>query len=271
MKLSFMSFSCPEASLEEFLGYATKHGYEGVEPRAEAGHNHGVEIEAGKEKREEIRKMFEDTGVAVACLATSRKYAMAEESEREESIELTKQLIDLAVDIGGGKLRVFGGVPPEGMSMGDAINAVGESLAKIGPYAEERGVSVCLETHDAFSKATDCAAAIKIAESPGIAANWDIMHPFTQWMTIDEAYDALKGYVCHCHIHDGKYQDDRKVKELAKMGEGDIPYPRAIELLMQDGYDGYLSGEWIKAWPPDEILPHDAEVLRGYISDCQSK
>jgi len=271
MKLSFMSFSCPEASLEEFLGYARKYGYEGVEPRAEAKHAHGVEVETNQARRREIRKMFEDSGVAVACLATSRKYALAEKPEREGSIELTKQLIDLAVDIGADKLRVFGGMPPEGMAMDDAIKVVGECLAKVAPYAEERNVFVCLETHDAFSKATDCAAAIKIANSPAIAANWDIMHPYTQWMTIDEAYDALRGLVRHCHIHDGKYEDNHKKREIAKMGEGEIPYPRAIELLMQDGYDGYLSGEWIKAWPPEEILPHDAEVLRRYIRECQQK
>ena len=265
MKLSFMSFSCPEATLDEFLGYAKKHGYEGVEPRAEAKHNHGVELEAEAAKRAEIKQKFEDQGVAVACLATSRRYALAEEAEREESIELTRQYVDLVADIGGDRIRVFGGMPPEGMEMPEAIKIVGESLAKVAPRAEERGVYVCLETHDGFMRATDCAAAIKIADSPFIAANWDIMHPYTKGMTIDEAHDALKGLVRHCHIHDGVYEEKGKGPKLAMMGEGEIPYPRAIELLEADEYDGYLSGEWIQAWTPDEILPHDAEVLRSYM------
>jgi len=265
MKLSFMSFSCPEATLDEFLGYAKKHGYEGVEPRAEAEHNHGVEIEADAAKRAEIKKRFEDEGVAVACVATSRKYALADKAERDESIERTRQYVDLAADIGGDKLRVFGGKPPEGMSTEDAIKIVGESLAEVAPRAEERKVHVCLETHDGFMLATDCAAAIKIADSPYIAANWDIMHPYTKGMTIDEAHDALKGLIQHCHIHDGVYAEKGKGPKLAMMGEGEIPYPRAIELLEEDGYEGYLSGEWIKAWTPDEILPHDAEKLRSYM------
>ncbi len=264
IKLPYMSFSCPEATLEEFVGYAKKYGYEGVEPRAEAGHNHGVEIDASADKRAEMKKYFEGEGVAPCCLATSRKFAILDEAELAESIETCKKLIDLAADIGSTRLRTFGGVPPEGMSMDDAIQAVGESLGKLGPYAAERGVTICTETHDAFSKATDTAAAIAIANSPAVKANWDIMHPYTKGMTIDEAYDALKGNIAHCHIHDGTYDDARK-PTLALMGEGEIPYPRAIELLEADGYDGYLSGEWIQAWHPDEVLPHDGKALRSYM------
>ena len=265
MKLSYMSFSCPEATLEEFVGYAQKYEYEGVEPRAEASHNHGVEADATPAQRAEIKKFFEDSGIVPCCVATSRKYALPQGPELRESIETTRKLIDLAADVGSTRIRVFGGVPPEGLSMADAIQTVGESLGELGPYAAERGVTICLETHDAFSKATDCIAAIHIADSPAVAANWDIMHPYSKGMTIDEAYDALKGKIEHCHIHDGTYAEKGGRATLALMGEGDIPYPRAIELLEQEGFEGYLSGEWIKAWHPDEILPHDAKVLRSYM------
>ncbi len=267
IKLSFMSFSCPEATLEEFVGYAKKHGYEGVEPRSEAGHNHGVEIDASPARRAEIRKFFESEGVEPCCVATSRKFAIADKAELEESIETCKKLIDLAADIGSTRIRTFGGVPPEGMSMEDAIQVVGESLGRLGPYAEARGVVICTETHDAFSKATDTAAVIRIADSPAVKANWDIMHPFTQRMTIDEAYEALKGQIAHCHIHDGKYPEPGGRPQLALMGEGDIPYARAVQLLEAEGYDGFLSGEWINApWPLDELLAHDAAALRSYMS-----
>ena len=265
LKLSYMSFSCPEASLDEFIGYAKTYDYEGVEPRAEAKHNHGVEVDASPAKRAEIKKAFQDAGIVCACVATSRKYAIADQAARNESIELTKKLVDLAADVGSTRIRVFGGMPPEGMSMPDAIKTVGESLAQVGPHAVERGVSVCLETHDGFSRADDCAAAIKLADSPAVAANWDIMHPYTKGMTIDEAHDALKGLIRHCHIHDGNYTDGKP--KLAMMGEGEIPYPRAVELLEADGFDGYLSGEWIGAWHPNEILPHDGKVLRSYMSE----
>ena len=267
IKLSYMSFSCPEASLDEFVGWAKQYGYEGVEPRAEANHNHGVDLDASPARRAAIKKYFEDEGVDPCCVATSRKFAIADKAELAEAIDTCKRLIDLAADVGSTRIRTFGGGPPEGMGMEDATQVVGESLAQLGPYAIERGVVICTETHDAFSRATDTAAVIKIANSPGVKANWDIMHPFTQGMTIDEAYEALKGNIEHCHIHDGTYAEKGKGAQLALMGEGDIPYPRAVELLEAEGFDGYLSGEWISApWPIEELLPHDAQALRSYMT-----
>lgn len=44
MKFSFMSFSCPELSLEALLDLALELGYDGVEPRVECKHGHGIEI-----------------------------------------------------------------------------------------------------------------------------------------------------------------------------------------------------------------------------------
>ena len=123
IKLSYMSFSCPEATLEQFVGWAKEYGYEGVEPRAEAGHNHGVEVDASPAKRAEIRKYFEDEGVVPCCVATSRKFAIMDADALAESMDTCRKLIDLAADIGSTRIRTFGGVPPEGVSIDDAASA----------------------------------------------------------------------------------------------------------------------------------------------------
>ena len=44
MNYSFMTFSCPEASLAEALEMAERFGYDGIEPRISAGHGHGIEL-----------------------------------------------------------------------------------------------------------------------------------------------------------------------------------------------------------------------------------
>ena len=43
MKYSFMSFSCPELTLDEMLSMAKEFGYDGIEPRISSNHRHGVE------------------------------------------------------------------------------------------------------------------------------------------------------------------------------------------------------------------------------------
>lgn len=264
MKFSFMSFSCPEASLVEMLEYARKYGYEGVEPRSQAQHNHGIELETNSKKRKEIRKMFQDNGIECACLATSIRYCFADDEKRRYAIETTKAFIDLASDIGTKRIRVFGGIPDKEMSIDEAIKIAGDCLGVVAEYAEKNRIFLCLETHDFFSRADAVSQTVKIADSPYVRVNWDIMHPFTKGMTIKEAFDQVKNFVEHCHVHDGVYDADRNVK-LVLMGDGEIPYKEAIMLLEEISYQGYLSGEYINAWEPDVVLPHDIKILRSYL------
>ncbi len=264
MKFAFMSFTTPEATLQEMLDIAKKYGYDGIEPRAQAKHKHGIELDASTEERKEIKKRFETSGIECACLATSIRYCNTDEEKRAEEIALTKRFIDLAVDIGCSRLRVFGGMPDRVISVDEAIKIVGESLSKLKSYAEKNRVYICLETHDFFSRADVAAPAVKMADSSYVRINWDIMHPFTKLMTIEEAFAEVKNIIGHCHVHDGTY-DKARAPKLSLMGEGEIPYNVAVRLLKNYGYTGYLSGEYINAWSPEVVLPHDIEVLKSYL------
>ena len=56
MKYSFMSFSTPTLSLAATLQAARQYGYEGVEPRLDADHAHGIEATLSTGDRETIRQ-----------------------------------------------------------------------------------------------------------------------------------------------------------------------------------------------------------------------
>jgi len=46
------------------------------------------------------------------------------------------------------------------------------------------------------------------------------------------------------------------------IGSGDFPQRRVLQLLLDAGYDGYLSGEWIN-WEPYEVhLPRELAAMR---------
>ncbi len=264
MKFAFMSFTMPEAGLEEILETARRYGYDGIEPRAQLQHKHGVELEASNTRRKEISRLFKGSGIECACISTSGRYCFTEKERRHEHISLTKQFIDLAADIGCTRIRVFGGVPDRVIPFEEAIRIVGGALGELKSHAEKNKVYVCLETHDFFSRADIAAAAVKMAKSPYIRVNWDIMHPFTKLMTVEEAFEEVKDVVGHCHVHDGIY-DKARTPKLALMGEGEIPHNTVVRLLKNSGYTGYLSGEYIEAWAPEVVLPHDLEALKSYI------
>ncbi|MEN6548081.1 MAG: sugar phosphate isomerase/epimerase family protein [Armatimonadia bacterium] len=263
MKLSFMTFATPDWDLNKILTGAIRYGYDAVEPRAEANHKHGVELEATKKQRKELKAAFNDTGIALCCIATSRTYAMAEADKRAESVELTKRYIDLAHDTGAPTIRVFGGGTPQGADFADVKKYVAEALRECAEYAKSSGVYVCMETHDGYINANDAVEVVRNADSPMAAINWDIMHPCTAGMTIAEAFEVVKPYVKHCHAHDGTRKEGGGW-DLVPMGTGEIDHAEAIRYLASINYDGAFSGEWIAWQPAEELLPREAAVMREY-------
>lgn len=260
MKYAFMTFSTPELTLAEVLETARRLGYDGIEPRMDSGHAHGVELGATAAERAEIAKQAADAGIPLACLATSLRYA--DPAAAASAVEQTHARIDLASDIGAPTMRVFGGQLAKGLVREQAIDLVSDCLAKVADHAAERDVTVCMETHDDWCDPAHVAAVLSRVDHPAVACNWDIMHPVRNDLaTIDESFEALKPWIRHLHVHDGT--GDRI--ELTPIGEGIIDHRRAVELLMGTGYEGYLSGEWINwddAW--EVHLPRELATLRRY-------
>jgi len=248
MKYSFMSFSTPELTLEQMLSLAARLGYDAVEPRLDAGHAHGVEVAASPAERERIRRTVADSGVALACLATSCRFA--DPDGREQVVRETLERIDLAADVGAPCIRVFGGQFPDRLSRQEAIEAVAETARAVAGRAGERGVTVCIETHDAWCDPRHVAAVLSAVNHPAVAANWDVMHP------------VRRPWIRHLHVHDGVSEDGGV--RLVPVGAGEIDHRRVIELLLSAGYEGYISGEWIDWEPYEAHLPRELATLKGY-------
>ncbi len=261
MNYAFMSFSCPQLSLDEMLSLAQKLGYDGIEPRAASHHGHGVELEAGQAERADIKAQAEARGIALCCLATSCRYA--DPATLKTQIEDTHRYIDLAADIGAPRLRVFGGQIAAGLSREAAIDQVSQALSSVADHAAEREVIVCLETHDDWCDPAHVAAVMRRANHPAIAVNWDVMHPVRKaGATMEGAFRTLQPWIRHVHIHDGTAEADKLA--LLPIGQGAYDHRRVLELLQAEGYEGYLSGEWIN-WEPYEIhLPRELATLKQY-------
>jgi len=260
MKYSFMSFSGPQLTLGELLATAKRFGYEGVEPRIDSQHKHGVETAASAAQRKEIKKQAAADGVAFACIATSCVFANLEITR--QNVDYTFKCIDLAADVGAGRIRVFGGTLAKGQNREDAIRIVADALRAVAGHAGERGVTVCMETHDSWCLPEDVVAVMQRVNHPAIAVNWDIMHPVRVCkVAMDQAFEMLKPWIRHLHIHDGMLGST----QLVPIGKGYIDHKRAIELLLTIPYKGYLSGEWINWGDPYEVhLPRELATLKSY-------
>lgn len=257
MKLSFMTFSCPKATLDEALAMVKAYGYDGLEIRIASKHAHGVEpgCDAAAAKA-----AFAAAGVKPAAIATSCRFA--DPVEHGMHIADARAAVDLAAGIAAPVVRVFGGNVPDHLSRNDAIAAVVAALRELAPYAHERGVVLALETHDAWTHPDHVARVMEAVDHPGAGVNWDPMHPLRQsgW-PVDRQWQRLRPWVRHVHVHDGLLRLD--TLQLKPMGTGDIDHRPVVTVLKQAGYTGWLSLEWIHNDPPDAHLPHESATLRS--------
>ena len=260
-KYAFMSFSTPEQTLEQTLETARRYGYAGIEPRLDSEHRHGIETSADSATRANIRRQCEAAGIEIACLATS--CCFADPDDPDARVELAHERIDLAGDLGCGRLRVFGGLLGPGIDRARGTELVSDGLRALAPHAADRGVFLCMETHDDWTDPADVAAVMQRADHPHVAVNWDAIHPVrASGSTFEKSFALLRPWIRHVHVHDAL--KSLETFQFMALGQGDFDHRPVLRLLADDGYDGYLSGEWIDWEPADTHLPRELATLRGY-------
>lgn len=260
MQYAFMTFSCPELTLGDALALARRLGYDGIEPRTASGHRHGVETAADAPTRAALRRQVAQSGVALAAIACSCKFA--DPATVAAQMDDARRHLDLAGDLGAPRLRVFGGTLPEGVTREAATAQVAEALRALADHAEARGVTLCVETHDAWSDPAPLVEVLRRVDHPRVAATWDVMHPVRAGHTMDSAFALLAPWVRHVHVHDGALGGGKIA--MMPMGEGDLDHRRALELLRGANYDGFISGEWIHWEPYETHLPRELAALKAY-------
>ena len=239
------------------LAIAKRFGYDGIEPRLDSKHAHGIEVATSPARRQQIKDRINASGIKLACLAASLSYA---DPERPRPWSCRRRRIDWPATSAPGHPRVRRAFPDQ-IDREAATAHVADALLKVAAHAADRGVTLCLETHDAWCNPEHVAAIMERVNHPAIAVNWDIMHPVRRGnATMDSAFQALKNWIRHLHIHDGP----KEASGLLPIGEGDIDHKRALELLKTIDYQGFISGEWINWEDYNVHLPREIATMRRY-------
>lgn len=290
MKISFMTFSCPEWNLDTILTKGKEYGFDGIEPRVESKHNHGIELGLSKTETAGIRRKIQDSGLVISCLAIGTDYSSADDGEYRRKIERCKEYALLARDLGVGLMRVFGGLLPEPKEANREkyYDRIAKGLAETGNFAHQHGVTLCLETHDDFCRVKNATEVFKRADSPGLSINWDFTHSILCGDVPTEVYPLIKGHVSHLHARDCKYKGQGAIPLPAKkreylrgdlyedwesatigLGEGVMPVREVMSLLLADKFTGFLSLEK-SDWKPEFSLRRDAENFRALLKELRS-
>jgi sugar phosphate isomerase/epimerase len=255
MKLSLLTYQMARGwELAKIIDVARTRGFAGIEFRVAAGHRHGVELEATPEQRRVIRNQLQDAYLAVAALGTGSRFDTPDARQRHDVVEQTKRYIELAAEVGSGRIRVFGNDMPKGDAAPDraeVLRYVGEALHELGVFAEPFGVDVLLEMHGQFNYWGFARKAVENAAHARVGLVYNCDQRDLVGGSVAATYAEVRRLIRHVHMH--------------SLTDG-FPYAELFRLLVRDGYAGYLSSEVEQeAPPPEEYLALYASLCRAWV------
>ena len=265
MKLAYSTLGCPEWSFDKILAQTRPMGYGAVEVRGISGEMRCEKIAEFKPGRQlDTLKAVKNAGFELCDFGTSVSFHDPE--KREDALYEGKCAIDICHALGIPYIRVFGD------RIGDndervIIDRVISGISELCEYAKGSGVGILQEVHGEFNRLERLQAVISGVNSESFGLIWDVAHSdkvyFDDYMSF---YAPLRPYIKHIHIKDHKRENGSFT--LCRVGEGDIPIKAIVKQVLSDGYDGWFSLEWEKAWHPelesaDDVYPEYVKYMNG--------
>jgi len=262
MKISFSTLACPNYSWQDICTMAKDLGFDGIEVR-EIENN----LKTSPFSPDKIAATALDLArlkIEIPCLSTGCGLKIAEKSE-ENQAEI-KNYIDVASTIGTKYIRILADLEPQ--PNGEVDDAfIAAEIKKLAPYAEEKGVTLLIETNGVYSDTKRLNALLNEVSADSVAALWDTHHTVRFGNeSPEETLQNLGAYIKHVHVKDSSLVDG-KVK-YCLMGEGDMPFEEIFEALRCINYEGYISLEWVKRWAPELC---DAGIIFPQFIDFMSQ
>lgn len=269
--LAYSTLGCPDWTFDHAATEAARHGYSALEVRVYNGDIIPPVLPASE--IQQIHTTMESTDIYIAALGLSTRFNTPDAAVRQKNIDDLKRYIELAAALDCPMVRTFGGEPADGATLEQVVGWVSEALDACAPLAQEHGVTILLETHDAFCRSAIVAQVLNNITAPSVGAVWDVHHPYRMGETIDDVWQNIGPRVKHIHMKDARLRENG-AWELVLMGEGEVPCRDILARLYAEDYAGVITAEWEKKWHPEiaepEIaMPQHAETLRAWMDELE--
>jgi sugar phosphate isomerase/epimerase len=235
--------------------------FEGVELRTT--HQHGVEPSISKERRAEVRKRFEGSGVRLVSLGSTCEYESPDLNVVKQNIEETRRFCELAHDLGcmGVKVRP-NGFPP-GSDHAKVLEQIGQALNQCGYIARDLGVEIWLEVHgEETERPPNIRRIMEVCNHSSVGICWNSNDNDIVEGSVRPSFELLKPWLRSCHINElwrtpspwDASGDEQTAKTTAGFLQWKKLYPwrELFALFRTVGYDRYTFAE----------IPASCEPLR---------
>jgi fatty-acyl-CoA synthase len=267
MKLAFSTLGCPDFSWQDIYSMAKDLGFDGIEIRGLGNEIFAVRAQPFTESQlpHTIKKLSE-LRLTIPCLSSGCCLKFAD--KEEENCQEITQYILLASKLGTPYVRILADLEPQPCGEVDD-EVILTALQKLIPMAEEKGVTLLIETNGVYSDTVRLCRLLDQVASDAVAALWDMHHTYRfGGEKPSKTVENIGAYIKYVHIKDS-VMENGKVR-YRMMGEGDLPIDDMIMALRSINYEGYVSLEWVKRWAADlddagVVFPNFANYMSRYV------
>lgn len=244
MKLGLIHYNTPGDTLEGYLDYAAKTGFDAVE--LFSGDVWGKETDSPEREAERVRKMVESRGLGVSALGAGNDFVLLDTDLIRQQVERMGRICKLALILGTRVIRTEGGRRKPEVALEKECDAMAECLKRCTDFIERDGVYLAVDNHGHVTNDGDLQLRLfRKVGSPNVGANLDTMN--YRWMghsieACNRFYDLIAPYVFHTHMKDGRGSQREYVGEA--LGQGEINLQHALKALRRCNYKGVFCAEW---------------------------
>jgi len=269
--IAFSTLACPQWPVETVIAKAAEFGYDGLEWRG--GPQGHIRPSASAAERTALRRASAAAGLLTLAITAYTSFVSDNPAERQSNVDELRRYADLAAEIGATYVRTFLGELPPGTTLTDSMyENMADCLSVAASHAQAVGVSIAIEPHDDFVRASTVLPILNRVIHPALCVIWDIANAFAAGEDPTEGFELLRERLAYVQVKDGRGRGSNW--QLVSLGQGDVPLSRAFELLVTKGYAGALSVEWERAWhpelePPEIALPLALQTVRELLTTAQ--
>ncbi len=198
---------------------------------------------------QDLKKKIEETQSRLINIQVDQRYNLAagDEDERQASVALVKEWVDVAHTLGAPSIRANTG--------NGTLETSVQSLREVNDYAASHGILLLTENHGGIS--TDLDVLLQILGAIP-SDNFHAVADFGNFPDGTDRYEALARLIPHTHLI--------SAKTLLFDGEGhhtSFDFDRCVQTAERAGFQGIYSGE---QWDPSTD-PLDAEYIADWMID----
>lgn len=207
----------------------------------------------------EVPKWLRDNNLVLSAFAIGNNFLVEKENLSKE-IDKVKRGVDTTKQLGGNKLRIFGGELREGIGRKEGVKIVIDGLSKVISYAQTNEVTLAIENHGGVpGTSEEVIEIINSINSPFLKALIDTSNFYHAGEDSIEAIKKLAPYAVHVHLKD---HNTKNGFVPTAVGEGELDFVSIFNELRNVNYKAFMAIECETSGDDKEVVEKSLTNLR---------